>query len=140
MSTMRSLGSHCSMCVFKTYVNAWTTSRRFHEAALASCISGCSEEDNLAHYLVCNRLWNSVGPAVGVPVGATILERLGIADSPKQRMRELAIAYTFSTPLNMVSSGCHKKQKTPGTLKILHWLLSRLRARTPLVSVGVISD
>ena len=95
LRTMRSLGSHCAMCVFKTFVNAWTTSRRFHEAVLATCILGCDAEDNLAHYLVCKRMWKAVKSSVREPVGCTVQERLGLAQNPKKRMQELAIAFTI---------------------------------------------
>ena len=94
-NTMKSLGSHCIVCVFKTYVNAWTTSRRFHEPLITTCILGCTAEDNLAHYLERPRLWKAIKAATKEPTGATITERLGIAGATKQRLQDLAIAFTI---------------------------------------------
>ena len=89
---------------FKTYVNASATSRRFHEAVFATCILGCDAEDNLAHYLVCKRMWKVVKHFVREPVGGTVQERPGLAQDPKKRMQELAIA---STIFHTVKHGEH---------------------------------
>ena len=132
---MRSLGSHCAMCVFKTFVNAWTTSRRFHEAVIASCIFGCTAEDNLAHYLVCNRLWKCVKSAVRMPVGATVQERLGLSQNPKQRMQELAIAFTI---FHSIKHGQHELYLDAIRTRNFHYLASAAKsiARTAAASFG----
>jgi len=60
-SALRKLGPRVSMAVVKTWANAWTTSRRMHEALLLPCIFGCPGcEDNLDHYLCCDPLWTAV--------------------------------------------------------------------------------
>ena len=46
------------MSLLKTWTNAWTTSRRYHEATVQPCFLGCEcSEDDLAHYLQCDPFW-----------------------------------------------------------------------------------
>ena len=93
-SVMKSLGSHAAMCCFKTYANSWTTSRRFHEARRSTCIFGCAQPDDLAHYLSCVRLWRTIKFAVKGPVGKSPQDRLALVSPTKKRLQELAIAFT----------------------------------------------
>ena len=76
----------------KTVVNAWTTSRRYHEPILLSCIFGCSggchDEDDVSHYLRCPALWGILcyslhlhPPNMDLPV-ATLIDLEDI-DSPE---------------------------------------------------------
>ena len=55
---LKNLGPARAMSIIKTWTNAWTTSRRYHEATILPCIFGCNNaEDDLAHYLTCDPLW-----------------------------------------------------------------------------------
>ena len=94
-SIMKTLGSHAAMCCFKTHANSWTTSRRFHEARQGTCLFGCAQPDDLAHYLRCVRLWRTIKFAVKGPVGRSPQERLGLVSPSKKRLQELAIAFTI---------------------------------------------
>ena len=47
------LTPHCIMCVVKTWLNAWTTSRRMHEPHIMCCIFGCRMSiDTVEHCLL----------------------------------------------------------------------------------------
>ena len=94
-SVMKSLGSHAAMCCFKTYANSWTTSRRFHEARHGTCLFGCAQPDDLAHYMSCIRLWRTIKFAVKASVGSSLQGRLGLVSPSKKRLQELAIALTI---------------------------------------------
>ena len=65
--------------VIKTWANSWCTTTRLHENTLWPCIFGCcDEEDSLAHYLRCPRLWSSISSAVGAElVFLDPLEKVG---------------------------------------------------------------
>jgi len=74
----------------RSLVNSWTTSYRFHEPVLLSCVFGCSRlgpfprnhlncRDELSHYLVCRPLWQMVSEIINIDM--TIMkspERLGV--------------------------------------------------------------
>ena len=54
------LSSHCAMCVLKTWLNAWTTSKRMHEKGEADvairhwCVFGHECLEDLRHYAQCS--------------------------------------------------------------------------------------
>jgi hypothetical protein len=84
---------------FKTLINSWTTSYRYHERELLPCIFGCrmvygEDEpqvppnrmhplvDDVSHYLQCPTLWGIVGRVFPLPIGHSIAKRLGVAGPP----------------------------------------------------------
>ena len=61
------------MKIVKTWTNAWSTSRRYHEKCILPCLLGCSDGvDDLSHYFRCFRLWPIVDNCFGdlVPSGS----------------------------------------------------------------------
>ena len=49
---------YVAMCLFKTYIGAWTTSSRMHEAVVRKCLLGCTDcQDNMNHCMQCSPLW-----------------------------------------------------------------------------------
>ena len=93
-SVVCKLSSHCAMCVLKTWLNAWTTSHRMHEPFIRRCIFGCPDSvDNLAHYVVCDVLWTSVGEATGVRC-TTSRERLSLEPVTLDNLYNVVVAFT----------------------------------------------
>ena len=50
----------CAHMMIKTWVNAWTTTSRFHEDNILTCILGCTEKESTQHYMTCPRVWRSL--------------------------------------------------------------------------------
>ena len=92
---MRSIGCHGAMCVFKTYVNAWATSKRFHEQDLLECVFGCSAPDTITHYVECPRLWKAINKTIRKPCGNTPMSKLSLASASRGSMLDVAIAFTL---------------------------------------------
>ena len=47
--------------VIKTWINSWSTSRRYHEDLLFPRLFGCdAKEDDLLHYVACPIMWDVV--------------------------------------------------------------------------------
>ena len=69
--------------LMKTWLNAWTTTRRMNEAKRETCLFGCTQahhyshdvvieaKDDLEHYLCCDRLWFILDVLGPLPTGAT---------------------------------------------------------------------
>ena len=93
---LRGLPRHAAMCVLKSWLNGWCTSRRFHEARTLSCLLGCPAPDTFAHYAACPRLWNVVAARTHEQRAANTIERLGLVPGARQReaLANLALAYT----------------------------------------------
>ena len=94
-SMMGSLGMHTAMCVFKTYVNSWTTSRRFHEDVQLPCLFGCpGEQDDLRHYMRCNRLWRAIRVHTSVSQDLSAIRRLALLEPSPARLKLVAVAFS----------------------------------------------
>jgi hypothetical protein len=94
---LRGLPRHAAMCVLKSWLNGWCTSRRFHEVRTLSCLLGCPAPDTFAHYDACPRLWNVVAARTHGQRSANTIERLGLVPGARQREApaNLALAYTL---------------------------------------------
>ena len=86
--------THVKMCVLKTWVGGWTTSRRMHEEVVMDCLFGChDQQDTLVHYLHCAPLWLLAGEALGVVSPFNIAERLCIASPTVEHCQLLALCF-----------------------------------------------
>ena len=93
---------HVSMCVAKTYVNAWATTHRYHEQHRLTCILGCKgADDTLAHYIDCARLWRVVARHSPEYCRGTVLEKLGLKDPHPERFKNISVAFTVYHALKM---------------------------------------
>ncbi len=84
---------HEAIRVFKTWVNSWHSSNRYHESIRLPCIFGCAGAvDRLAHYIMCPHLFALIKrffpPASPCPV-----ERLGLVNPSRESF--LVAACTF---------------------------------------------
>ena len=95
---LKKLGARISMCVLKTWANAWTTSTRMHESFQLPCIFGCPDcTDDLDHYLCCDPLWTAViscsyGQSELLQAGPST--KLGLVESPRLWWQLIAIAFS----------------------------------------------
>ena len=57
----RCFRKHDSLRIIKTWVNAWSTSTRFHNATILPCLFGCQDgQDRLSHYVMCPCLYTTI--------------------------------------------------------------------------------
>ena len=96
-ATLRAASPHLAMCWIKTVSNAWTTSRRMHEATQKMCFLGCMAPDDLRHYAVCPSLSILLAralclPLPSLPPSARFL--LGISHPPSLHVSPSYLAFT----------------------------------------------
>ena len=90
---MRSLRKHDAMRIFKTWVNSWATSSRFHEAVQLPCLFGCADGlDQQSHYAMCPILFHLTAQCIHVSEWP--LERIGLCNPCSQSLK--AVACVFS--------------------------------------------
>ena len=94
--TLRTLSTHHAMTVVKTLVNAWTTTRRYHEEQRWHCIFGCpGDMDELEHYAVCERLRREVKKATKIPLGSSSpIVGLGLSVPSKTTLLRTSVMFT----------------------------------------------
>ena len=91
---MRKLRKHEAMQVIKTWVNSWSTSYRYHEVVLHTCLLGCpGEKDELLHYVNCPHIWNVARNAFPHLKFDSTLDRLCIEDPCTESLRVLAATF-----------------------------------------------
>ena len=90
------LSAHEALILLKTWTNSWSTSARYHDGKLDTCLFGCFPEgaDDLGHYLRCPRLWRIVWHAIDVKETMNPLERLCVAEPTAIKAKTLVVAYT----------------------------------------------
>ncbi len=89
------------LMVIKSFTNSWCTSRRIHEGGSNPIIHPCffcgeAGKDELAHYLECDSLWNTMISAANL--GAEFLDpeplsRAGLVDPSRARFNLIACAF-----------------------------------------------
>jgi hypothetical protein len=90
---LKAAPSHAAVVVLRTWANSWTTSTRYHDRKTKYCCSGCPAElDDLAHYLVCQRLWHTVTVATQTPCSDDVLEKLCIRSPSRSNLLNLLVA------------------------------------------------
>ena len=88
---LKKLRMHDAFQVLRTWLNAWTTSTRYHEAVTLPCLFGCVEEvDDQAHYCRCPRMQAIIDHHVKFFRPPTALDRLGLISPSKDVL--LAVA------------------------------------------------
>ena len=92
---LRNCGCHVSMCCFKTYVNSWCVSYRYHEERFLPCIfSYTGAKDLLQHYVSCERLWRLLHRVTKLKHQLNVLERIGLLKPSRSTFCRLAVAFT----------------------------------------------
>ena len=82
-------------CMAKTYLNAWTTSQRFHEGEVLRCVLGCPVGvDCLQHYFQCPVLWGIVASVCG-EVPDALLSRIALERPGRASQMALTVAFTL---------------------------------------------
>jgi len=97
IKALKHLKGQVALSAVKTLLNGWTTSARFHEPVVLSCVLGCTEagSDNLMHYMRCSRMRRLlIGATQRVPCRA-MKYRLGLVAQPAQldNIRLLAVMF-----------------------------------------------
>ena len=99
---LKRCSTHISMCVAKTYVNAWATTHRYHEQHRLTCILGCKgADDTLAHYIDCPRLWRVIAKHSHEYSRGSVLEKLGLRNAHPERFKNISVAFTVYHALKM---------------------------------------
>ena len=89
------LRAHDAIRVFKTWVNAWCTSSRFHERVILPCLFGCPGcEDRQAHYSMCPNLFAIQTFLTPRITDFDPLKRLGLKEPQLDKLK--LVACTFS--------------------------------------------
>ena len=84
---------HEAMRVFKTWVNSWHTSDRYHESVRLPCLFGCAGSvDKLAHYVMCPYLFDLIKRFYPLASPCPV-ERLGLVNPSRDTF--LCMACTF---------------------------------------------
>ena len=84
------------MCIFKTYIGAWTTSSRMHEPIIRKCLLGCNDcQDNISHYMQCSPLWQIACEALGVTDPFNFNSRLCLESPTVGNAQLLALVFTL---------------------------------------------
>ena len=58
------------------------------------CVFGCAARDDLAHYIVCTRLWRTVGQTSRLPISRDPLVRLCVQEPTPHSAALLGTAFT----------------------------------------------
>lgn len=95
---LNAIGTRAAMCCIKSFCNSCATSARYHDLKLEGCALGChGGHDDLAHYILCARLWTVMDVAAGVHVDDepdTALQRHLLDDPSMDRTRRSVVAYS----------------------------------------------
>ena len=97
-SALASLKPFFAFAVLKTYLNAWTTSDRYHDGLARSCILGCAaapHADSISHYFNCPRLWALLDDAFGSSSGTDPITRLGLNVIDPRGLLRVSCAFHF---------------------------------------------
>ena len=85
---------HEAMQCFKTWVNSWATSSRYHEPVIYPCLLGCPDKvDSLSHYLLCPILWQIANSVACHEVPDDTLERIGVRSPTPNNLNLLACIF-----------------------------------------------
>ena len=91
---LRRLRMHEAMQCFKTWVNSWATSSRYHEPVIYPCLLGCPDKvDSLSHYLLCPILWQIANSVACHEVPDDTLERIGVRSPTPNNLNLLACIF-----------------------------------------------
>ena len=96
---LKAAGSHSAMCVLKTWLNAWNTSTRFHDAIVLPCVFGCRDcEDCTAHYIRCPVLWGLASSSTAVPILHPYIYNIFLLHYDSTCIRNLVVVFaTYHT-------------------------------------------
>jgi hypothetical protein len=109
-SLLRRLRKAEALMVLKTWGNSWSTSYRFHEPQLFTCLFGCpSCPDQLAHYVMCPWLFKIVS-LLRPETPPNPLERIALENVTIESLK--SVACTFA--------GYHAIKCTPTSLTLAH--------------------
>ena len=78
------------MMILKTWGNSWSTSYRYHEPKLLTCLFGCPDcPDKLAHYVVCPWLFKIVS-LIRPDTSSDPLERIALKNTTVESLKAVA--------------------------------------------------
>ena len=90
---LKQLRKHDAVRVIKTWVNAWATSNRYHEAVQFPCLFGCKDcADKLSHYVMCPNLYFLI--CQSVQASSWPLERIGLHNPSQKSLLTLACVFS----------------------------------------------
>jgi len=96
IKSFKSCPTSIQTSVFKTLINSWSTTCRYHEVVLWPCIFGCNDcKDELKHYLSCPPMWALAVSAASLPsafLSFSPCDRLCLFSNSVCGMRLLAVA------------------------------------------------
>ena len=95
-TVLRQCKPYVGMCVFKTFIGAWTTSSRMSEPVCRPCLLGCTDgADNINHYIQCSPLWQIARSALGIVDPFEFSNRLCLVAPTPGNAQLLALVYTL---------------------------------------------
>ena len=98
------------MMILKTWGNSWSTSYRYHEPKLLTCLFGCPDcPDKLAHYVVCPWLFKIVS-LIRPETSSDPLERIALKNATIESLKAVACIF----------AGYHSIKCMPTNLTIAH--------------------
>ena len=97
---LKTLKPFYAFAAVKTYLNAWTTSARYHDGVANKCIFKCCatpRSDCISHYFKCPALWNEIDNAFQRPLAQKwdhdVVDRLAFDSFEPHKLVEIAIAF-----------------------------------------------
>jgi hypothetical protein len=97
LTVLKKVPASIKTSFFKTIINSWATSHRYHEHVLLPCIFGCvGEKDDLQHYLRCDPMWTCAVTASSLPhdfLALSPMQRLCIVSHDVNGLRLLGVVY-----------------------------------------------
>ena len=87
---LRRHAGHVATTVIKTWLGAWTTSRRMHEPTIMKCFLGCDHEDNMSHYFQCVRFSRCFGANA---CEILLSSRLGLTAKTRSDLKYPVVAF-----------------------------------------------
>ena len=107
-SLLRGLRKAEALMVLKTWGNSWSTSFRYHEPTLFTCLFGCpSCPDKLSHYVMCPWLFKIVS-LIRPETSPDPLDRIAMQNVTIESLK--VVACTFA--------GYHALKCTPNFLRL----------------------
>jgi len=93
---MTKLPGFVASAIIKTWLNAWTTARRYHVPDYENipCVFKCGMgKCDIAHYMKCPKLWTVIADCTKAPIASTFAQRMFLQMWSKEQARTLAVAF-----------------------------------------------
>lgn len=125
----KSCAGYGALAFFETWLNAWATTRRMHDARPLLCPFVCigpeggPVADDMSHCLKCDSLWSAAARAAGGGPGGRAVERLALGEALGWDATVGAIArlvcsfgiyHAVKIPCGGASAGCGTRRASRG--------------------------